>query len=99
MYNHLSYSYCTIYCFSLTLFNIILGEFNFYEMQAAHATLGPIFFILYIFFVFFIMLNMFIAILNETYEEVKETAVNEMPTYTIVDFLKHVRTAFADSVM
>ena len=74
------------------LFNIILGEFNFYEIQAANSLLGPPYFILYIFFVFFVLLNMFLAILNETYEEVKELAVEEMPPYTVVDFLKDVRT-------
>ena len=33
--------------------------------------IGPAFFIFYIFVVFFILLNMFLAIINDTYSEVK----------------------------
>ena len=33
--------------------------------------MGPIFFISYIFFVFFVLLNVFLAIINDTYSEVK----------------------------
>ena len=39
--------------------------------QAAHPVIGPAFFIFYIFVVFFILLNMFLAIINDTYSEVK----------------------------
>ena len=34
--------------------------------------MGPIFFLAYVFFVFFVLLNMFLAIINDTYSEVKE---------------------------
>jgi polycystin 2 len=33
--------------------------------------LGPAYFIAYVFFVFFVLLNMFLAIINDTYSEVK----------------------------
>jgi len=49
----------------------ILGDFDFPAFQEAHNTLGPAFFIFYIFIVFFILLNMFLAIINDTYSEVK----------------------------
>lgn len=58
--------------FSFTLFRIILGDFDFAALQAANRLWGPIYFVAYIFFVFFVLLNMFLAIINDTYAEVKE---------------------------
>ncbi|XP_066132876.1 polycystin-2-like protein 2 [Saccopteryx bilineata] len=55
----------------LTQFRIILGDFNFAGIQQANRILGPIYFITFIFFVFFVLLNMFLAIINYTYSEVK----------------------------
>ncbi|XP_055000078.1 polycystic kidney disease 2-like 2 protein isoform X2 [Sorex araneus] len=52
-------------------FRLVLGDFNFAGIQQASRVLGPIYFITFIFFVFFILLNMFLAIINDTYSEVK----------------------------
>ncbi|KAM5298205.1 polycystin-2-like protein 2 [Ctenodactylus gundi] len=52
-------------------FRIVLGDFNFAGIQQANWILGPIYFITFIFFVFFVLLNMFLAIINDTYSEVK----------------------------
>ena len=49
----------------------MLGDFDFPAFQDAEKHLGPLFFIFYIFIVFFILLNMFLAIINDTYSEVK----------------------------
>ncbi|XP_050761052.1 polycystic kidney disease 2-like 2 protein [Gymnogyps californianus] len=54
-----------------TQFRIVLGDFNFETTEAANRILGPIYFITFVFFVFFILLNMFLAIINDTYSEVK----------------------------
>ncbi|OAF70046.1 Polycystin-2 [Intoshia linei] len=54
-----------------TLFRIILGDFNFQQLQQADEYLGPAYFILYIFFVFFVLINMFLAIINDSYTDVK----------------------------
>ncbi|PAA60628.1 hypothetical protein BOX15_Mlig030870g5 [Macrostomum lignano] len=54
-----------------TLFRIILGDVNFYKIQQANRLIGPVYFLLYVFFVFFILLNMFLAIINEKFGEVK----------------------------
>jgi hypothetical protein len=55
----------------MTQLRIILGDFNFYELEEAHALLGPVYFIFYIMVVFFILINMFLAIINDTYSSVK----------------------------
>merc|ERR1719219_2003909 len=49
----------------------MLGDFDFPAFQDAEKHLCPLFFIFYIFIVFFILLNMFLAIINDTYSEVK----------------------------
>lgn len=54
-----------------TAMRIILGDFDYLALERTNRILGPIYFILYIFFVFFILLNMFLAIVNDTYSEVK----------------------------
>ena len=57
--------------FSYTLLRTMLGDFDFPAFVSAHKVLGPGYFIFYIFVVFFILLNMFLAIINDTYSEVK----------------------------
>ena len=56
----------------MTLFRMILGDFDFMEIYTAKPGWGPFYFISYIFMVFFFLLNMFLAIVNDTYAEVKE---------------------------
>ncbi|POI33596.1 hypothetical protein CIB84_002653 [Bambusicola thoracicus] len=51
-------------------FRIVLGDFHF-ECLEVNSILGPIYYISFVFFVFFILLNMFLAIINDTYSEVK----------------------------
>ncbi|XP_074739603.1 polycystin-2-like protein 2 [Strix uralensis] len=54
-----------------TQFRIVLGDFNFHTIESANRVLGPIYFITFVFFVFFVLLNVFLAIINYTYSEVK----------------------------
>ncbi|NXT81357.1 PK2L2 protein, partial [Zapornia atra] len=54
-----------------TQFCIVLGDFNFEAIKTANRILGPIYFVTFVFFVFFILLNIFLAIINDTYSEVK----------------------------
>uniref|UniRef100_A0A8B9V134 Polycystin 2 like 2, transient receptor potential cation channel n=1 Tax=Anas zonorhyncha TaxID=75864 RepID=A0A8B9V134_9AVES len=51
-------------------FRILLGDFNFLTIEV-NRILGPLYFISFVFFVFFILVNMFLAIINDTYTEVK----------------------------
>jgi polycystin 2 len=71
-----------------TLFRIILGDFNFHELEQANRILGPAYFILYVFFVFFVLLNMFLAIINDTYSEVKEEISNQKNEFEMGDYFK-----------
>ena len=42
--------------FRFTLFRIVLGDFDFHELEEANRVIGPIFFLTYVFFVFFVLL-------------------------------------------
>lgn len=54
-----------------TLMRTILGDFDYLKIEKSNRILGPIYFISFIFFVFFVLFNMFLAIINDTYTEVK----------------------------
>ena len=69
-----------------TLFRTILGDFNFVVIEQADTLFGPIYFLSYIFFVFFVLLNMFLAIINDTYGEVKADLKRQKPAFQLGDF-------------
>jgi len=71
-----------------TLLRTILGDFNFNEIEQANRVLGPIFFLCYVFFVFFVLLNMFLAIINDTYSEVKEEISAQKNDFEVADYFK-----------
>lgn len=71
-----------------TLFRIILGDFDFNQLEQANRILGPIFFMLFVFFVFFVLINMFLAIINDTYSEVKSDMANQKNEFEIADYFK-----------
>ncbi len=69
-----------------TLFRIILGDFDYESIERAQRILGPLFFLTYVYFVFFVLLNMFLAIINDTYGEVKSEIVQS--EIQLTSFLK-----------
>ncbi|XP_015414839.1 PREDICTED: polycystic kidney disease 2-like 1 protein isoform X3 [Myotis davidii] len=71
-----------------TQFRIILGDFDYNAIDNANRILGPAYFVTYVFFVFFVLLNMFLAIINDTYSEVKEELAGQKDELQISDFLK-----------
>ncbi|XP_066535300.1 polycystin-2-like protein 1 [Hoplias malabaricus] len=71
-----------------TQFRIILGDFDYDGIERANRVLGPIYFFTYVFFVFFVLLNMFLAIINDTYSEVKEELASQKDELQITDLIK-----------
>lgn len=53
------------------------GKMFFYEIKSVNSLLGPLFVFLYMFTMMFILLNMFLAILNESYWEVVDSPEND----------------------
>lgn len=71
-----------------TLFRIILGDFDFPTLESNSRIIGPIYFITYVFFVFFVLLNMFLAIINDSYSEVKSDIASAKSDFELVDYFK-----------
>ncbi|XP_078532323.1 polycystin-2 [Lissotriton helveticus] len=71
-----------------TQFRIILGDFNFTEVEEANRILGPIYFTSFVFFMFFILLNMFLAIINDTYSEVKSDMAQQKNEMELTDLIR-----------
>ena len=73
-----------------TLFRIILGDFDFYALKQSHRVFGPIYFITYVFFVFFILINVFLAIINDSYTKVKEDLDRRENSFEVAEYLSHM---------
>uniref|UniRef100_A0A5F7ZNH5 Polycystin-2 n=1 Tax=Macaca mulatta TaxID=9544 RepID=A0A5F7ZNH5_MACMU len=71
-----------------TQFRIILGDINFAEIEEANRVLGPIYFTTFVFFMFFILLNMFLAIINDTYSEVKSDLAQQKAEMELSDLIR-----------
>ncbi|XP_065670011.1 polycystin-2-like protein 1 isoform X2 [Hydra vulgaris] len=80
--------YNTIIDCIYTLFRIILGDFTFSDLQKTNPILGPIYFVTFVFFVFFVLFNMFLAIINDSYAEVKSELANQEDEFQMVDYFK-----------
>uniref|UniRef100_A0AAY5ENT2 Polycystic kidney disease 2-like 1 n=1 Tax=Electrophorus electricus TaxID=8005 RepID=A0AAY5ENT2_ELEEL len=85
-------SFSTFYKCIFTQFRIILGDFDYDGIERANRILGPIYFFTYVFFVFFVLLNMFLAIINDTYSEVKEELASQKDELQISDLIKQSYT-------
>ncbi|CAL1601105.1 unnamed protein product [Knipowitschia caucasica] len=72
----------------LTQFRIILGDFDFSEIEETNPVLGPLYFTTYVIFIFFVLLNMFLAIINDTYSEVKADMSQQRSEMEMTDLIK-----------
>ncbi|KAK6749762.1 hypothetical protein RB195_002020 [Necator americanus] len=80
--------YSTFYNAVFALLRTILGDFNFNALERTNRILGPVFFITYVFFVFFVLLNMFLAIINDSYVEVKAELARQQDGEGIFDWIR-----------
>eukprot|EP01112_Ceratiomyxa_fruticulosa_P010926 TRINITY_DN2917_c0_g1_i2.p1 TRINITY_DN2917_c0_g1~~TRINITY_DN2917_c0_g1_i2.p1 ORF type:complete len:501 (-),score=118.58 TRINITY_DN2917_c0_g1_i2:14-1516(-) len=83
-----------------SLFRQTLGDFDFASMEQSNRYLGPLFFFSFSILVIFILMNMFLAIVNDTYSEVKlsskasaerEISFKQMITVSVANALKKLR--------
>lgn len=63
------------------------GKMFFYEIKSVNGLLGPLFVFLYMFTMTFILLNMFLAILNESYFEVVDSPGNDFDNADLGQFI------------
>ena len=59
----------------ISLLLAMLGEFTFQELLNVNSYLGPILFGLYVIIVFFVILSMFLAIVDNAYDNVREEVI------------------------
>ncbi|XP_022779645.1 uncharacterized protein LOC111321123 [Stylophora pistillata] len=70
-----------------TQMSIVLGDFDYDEFQSANRLLGPIYFFSFMYFSVFYLLNMFMAIINDTFSEVKSSNDKQKNEYEMVEFI------------
>ena len=59
----------------------MLGDFDFEELRLINPVLGPILFSIFAMLVVFVLLNMFIAIISDSFDETKKALADEQVTY------------------
>lgn len=64
------------------------GDLYFYELQSSNRILAPLFVFGYMLSMAFILINMFVAILNESYESVKELSGGKFADAELGSFIK-----------
>ena len=81
-------SYSTFMSSLQTIFRFSLGQFNLKELQDANYLLGSAYFVLFVLIVFMGLMSMFVTILNEAFEKIKEEYENNTnPDREIIDFI------------
>ena len=66
----------------LTLIRFLMGEFYFYQMYESNRVVTPILFVSYSLFCLYCLLNMFLAILNESYSYVADDMKKNPPDFS-----------------
>jgi len=86
LFNTQIFAYHSVLLSCYTMFRTMLGDFDLGVIELADPTFGSLYLMGYIFFVFFVLLNVFLAIINDTYGAVKERINAQKPAYQMGDF-------------
>lgn len=70
-----------------TLLAMVLGKAYFVELSRTDTFLGPVFFVLFAIFMVFFLMNMFMAVLMDSYEQAKEEISPSNKEFEIADFM------------
>ncbi|KAL0237712.1 hypothetical protein GEMRC1_012186 [Eukaryota sp. GEM-RC1] len=66
------YEYRSLEHSVMALFRLAIGDFDYQELFKANRVIGPLFVLSFLFLVYLILLNMFLAIINDTFSLVRE---------------------------
>ena len=77
-----SFDFLFLVLISLTLFRMMLGDFDLDALIKIGSIIGPVFLFTYIYFVYFVLLNMFLAIINAAYSKTV-TDLSSLQTWTL----------------
>ena len=90
------FDYSSTYNTIFALIRTILGDFNYKSLVKANPYLGPVYFLCFVFFVFFVLLNMFLAILSDSFGEVKAEIARRKNAFEMGEYFKAGYTNFID---
>lgn len=83
---HLS-TYRTILHAMETLLTFALGKYDYRSLEGANRVFGPMFFFAFFFTVMFLLINIFVAILNESISVIKKDVSKQSNEYELVSFM------------
>ena len=67
--------------------SIILGDFDYRNIERTNRLLGPIYFFTFMYFSVFYLLNMFMAIINDSFADVKSSNDKQRNEYEMMEFI------------
>jgi hypothetical protein len=77
-----------VQCLSSLFQKFLGGEMLFYELLSTNRIIAPLFVFLYMISMTFILINMFVAILNDSYESVRHISGGKFPDSDLGTFMK-----------
>ena len=78
----------------VSMMAMVLGNFQYYDLVDVHRIIGPAVFFSFMVIFQFIIMNMFIGILCDSFEEVRADAVKQSNEYEILEFMTNRVKAF-----
>lgn len=87
VFSHELYKFHTFVTTVETLISVMLGKFSYVNLEHANRVLGPIMFFFYSIGVVFILVNMFLSIIIENFNKVKQHNDLQSNEHEIIDFM------------
>lgn len=82
-------NYASIHQTIVTLFGMTLGDFDFPALLQANRIFGPLFFFSYVVLILFILMNVFLSIIVDTFNEVNRDVLKQANDHEILSFMMH----------
>ena len=79
--------YSTFQMTMVTQFSMTLGDFDFEALVMTNPLLGPLYFFAFVGMNVFILMNVFLAIINDSYAEVQEEEADTKNEYDILEYI------------
>jgi hypothetical protein len=79
--------YSTFQMTMVTQFSMTLGDFDFEALMMTNPLLGPLYFFGFVGMNVFILMNVFLAIINDSYAEVQEEEADTKNEYEILEYI------------
>ncbi|KAK3737773.1 hypothetical protein QZH41_012212 [Actinostola sp. cb2023] len=73
----------------VTLFGMTLGEFDFHALMQANRIFGPLYFFSYVVLILFILMNVFLSIIVDTFNEVSRDVLKQGNDHEMLSFMIH----------